>query len=50
MIEGMTKENKKLKDKVASMEDLEQSTSINKDLKETLKEKDKELPKRLRGS
>lgn len=39
MMESMANENKELKEKVASMEkDLEQSTSMNKDLKEKNKE------------
>lgn len=46
MMESMANENKELKEKVASMEkDLEQSTSMNKDLKE----KNKEMLKLLCG-
>lgn len=42
MMESMAKENKVLKDQVASTDQgTEQSTSINKDLKEELKEKDR---------
>lgn len=42
MMESMAKENKVLKDQVASTDQgIEQSTSINKDLKAELKEKDK---------
>lgn len=46
----MAKENKELRDKMAKMEkDFEQTISINKNLEEKLKNKNKEMLKLLGG-
>lgn len=51
IMEAVAKDNKELKDKVASLEEnLEQLTSIIKDIKEELKDKNKEMLKLLDGS
>lgn len=51
VMEAMAKENQTLMNKMANMEkDIEQPTSINKDLEEELNEKNMELLKLLCGS